>query len=240
MKYFYAILAALLVTYGTTSHAQDVITFRTGKQVECKILGFNNGYFAVQLDTGETKQAPVSNITDISFGDNSAAVSTPSAPDSAATPVDEVAPVVNEMVKADIGVATQQPVKALNKDIKLTVKKYDNKVSLKSEYSRYIRTKGLKAVSVNVLVENKSTNEIEIDWASFKIKDQDDNVFDASIYATGSRESTSRTLIQPGDKVAVWISFEASPGIVMEESWIRYDDVSKSIFSDWFPVGGGK
>ena len=34
---------------------------------------------------------------------------------------------------------------------------------------------GIAAVSVNVLVENKSTNEIGIDWASFKIKDQDDN-----------------------------------------------------------------
>jgi hypothetical protein len=233
MRFVSRILFVLTIAIGPSSRGQDVITFKTGKDVDCKILMFNNGAFTVKLDSGETKQAPVANISSIVFGDSaSATLGQDTMPNEGAILGD------GKSVSVVIG-ANAPNVTALNTDIKLTVKKYDNKVSLENEYARAIRKKGLKAVAVNILVENRSANEIEIDWSSFKIKDQDDNVFDASIYATGPRGWLSRTLIKPGDKVAAWIAFEASPGIVMEKAMVRFDDVSKSIFSDWYPVSGG-
>lgn len=132
----------------------------------------------------------------------------------------------------------------LNTDIKLVVKKHDNMVALDGKMARDFRKRGLKAVAVNVLIENNSAVPIPVYWGSFKIKDQDDQIAEASLFASGPRQYLDLTTVQPFDKIAAWISFEASPGIVMEKSFIRYEQSpngfsTNSMISDWFPIGGG-
>ena len=238
MKHLYpVIILALLAAYCATSHGQDSILFKTGKRINCAVQGYTNGAFEVRLENGETKQAPAANISSISFGKHHSAAEASPTPVIEIKTAEEVAPAVLQKVKVDIGSAPPEEGQMLNKGIQLTVKKYDNMVSLDSDSARFIRKEGLKAVAVNVLVENKSAVPIEMDYSDFKIKDQDDNIYETWISGTGPRPWLDTTTIAPGDKMAAWIGFKASPGIVMEKSMVRYDNILKLMYSDWFPIG---
>ena len=245
MKRIFAITMALLLNSHANGLCQDVITFKTGNRVDCKVKSYENGTFAVELSSGDVKQAPVGNITSIAFGESSpdTATITPPAPDS--TPEAVTLPIPSNMPEEAKAIEGQGHTQVLNKGIQLTIKKYDNKIALESGLSISFRKKGIKAVAANVLVENKSAKPIGVYWGSFKIRDQDDNVYEASLFAAGPRGYLDYTTVQPGDKIASWIAFEVSPGIVMEKSSIRYDKTPNgyspdSMYSDWFPVSIGK
>jgi hypothetical protein len=236
------IILALLFNSHAPGLCQDVITFKTGNRVECKVISYDNNGFSVRLPSGGIKQAPIVNIGSIAFGESDASpvddrLTKPETNDeTAASPIPQV-------ILADAKPTTDQGrTQVFNQGIRLTIKKYDNKISMESDMSRYFRKKGVKAVGANVLVENKSDKPIGVYWGSFKIRDQDANIYESSLYASGPRPYLDFTTVQPGDKIAAWIFFEVSPGIVMEKSSIRYDKVPNgyspdSLYSDWFPVG---
>ena len=133
----------------------------------------------------------------------------------------------------------------LNSDIIITVTGHDDMIALKGDISRSLRKDGLKAVAVKVLIENNSAAPIPVYWASFKLKDQDQEIAEPSIFATGKRPYLNITTLQPNDKIAAWISFEAKIGIQLEKSVIRYDQIPNgysdlSMISDWFPIKADK
>ncbi len=236
-----SIILALLYISTVTGLCQDVITFKTGNRVECKIVSYENNVFSVALPSGDIKQAPIANISRVAFGDS--AISTVNDDSVMYETTDEAEPPKPQIIPEEAKPTKDQgSTQVFNQGIRLTVKKYDNKISLESDLSRYFRKKGVKAVGANVLIENKSENPIGVYWGSFKIRDQDANIYESSLYASGPRPYLDFTTVQPGDKIAAWIFFEVSPGIVMEKSSIRYDKVANgyspdSLYSDWFPVG---
>ena len=244
MKHLYpVIILALLAAYCATSHGQDSILFKTGKRMNCAVQGYTNGAFEVRLENGETKQAPAANISSISFGEESTTAPASATPVPEDVPVEEVAPAPRKIAETPEEIEAEMRAPKLNEDVKLTVKSYDNKVSLEHWESLKIRKKGMKAVAVNVQVENHTAKAIGVHGGSFTIKDQDNNVFEASSFWTGTRKTNIGFVeVPPGDKIATWIGFEVSPGIVMEESSIRYDKqpdgrTLECMYSDWFPVG---
>jgi len=134
---------------------------------------------------------------------------------------------------------------SMNAEIKLTVTKSDNMIALEGSLARSLRKEGLKAVAVYVLIENNSEESLPVYWGSFKLKDQNHEIAEASLWATGKRPYLNITTVEAGDKIAAWIGFEASIGIVLEDSFIRYDQMpngysTNSMISEWFTIRTNK
>lgn len=63
------IVTALLLV-ATVSHAQDKLTFQSGKVHECEIIAYEEGTFTVKLPDGSIKKAPFRGIKKITFAAN--------------------------------------------------------------------------------------------------------------------------------------------------------------------------
>ena len=63
---------AILILLPTLVTAQDMLTFKSGKEFQCEVLSYDNGNFSVKLPGGTIKQASIQQVKNIAFAPNAA------------------------------------------------------------------------------------------------------------------------------------------------------------------------
>ena len=222
------------ITSGKTTAAS--LLFKTGRHIDCNVLSYSNGYFEVQLEDGTVRQAPAANIACISF---SAPVS--STPTISSPPPRSIS--TERAVSAEkVGDSDKGSLK-LNHGITLVAKKYELNPDLEHWELLSIKKKKRKAVAIQVQITNNTGKSIEVDDRSFTLKDQDDNIVPADWFITGTRKTLYLHVdVHPGDTIAMWVAFKIPLNLVLEKSFIRYNerhngDSPESMYSDWVPIG---
>lgn len=134
-------------------------------------------------------------------------------------------------------IAAESVIEGTDVFVKLAAVK-DNAVSA-NEYAK--PDAGNKFVSVQIVLENKSDGEWEVKPDKFKLKDAEGNVYETESSVSGLSEVTQPTLkssiIDGGDLVKGWITFQVGSAVNAKSLKLRYEDAGilseSSVKSGW-------
>jgi len=190
--------------------AQDSVQFKSGTTASGKVTSYANGMVTVRLDSGELKSAPIQNISSIEFSDSFITQSIESNGD--------------DRIQSDLpAIPLEQPTAPDEKDIVITVRNSRDNIKPDGDVAKMWRKEMKRGVAVDILIENRTKDDIKFLWWDFELRDQNLAVHDSACVVTmGMPGEIAGALIKAGDKQAGWVGFEVSIGTQLESSEIRY------------------
>lgn len=210
-------LLGVVFLFVVTSQA-DVVTTKSGKAVECRVVAFKDGVFTVQSTNGSFTKVHAEKLSSISF----------SQPPAESARQNEQVEIVEK---------AREP-ESEKQDLTLNCIQIDDNVNVDNDLKRKWRREGIKPVAFNIKMINNTDKNIQPRHNGFNLRDINDNVYSADIFAIGSARISNcfieENTIDAGDQHAGWVGFLVPIQVAPSECRICYE--REDMRSDWFSV----